>query len=229
MSDTQFTSQQLRNEVTNAYVTNEDFRTALLANPEGAVTQLVGEVEMGVRLHKEAEREIAIVVPHRSEELEAKLNAMVEGIEDNSPSRAQFDAKIILKAWNDDGFRGELEANARSTVAGLMSEYEGAELPEDVTVNAYFEGADECVITLPVLSAPGGELSDDDLESVAGGESALIAGAVVGAVVGSVAGAIAGKVVDVMWNSATLSTTDKYSSFGSFDSTPSTGGRIRFF
>ena len=150
---------------------------------------------------------------------------VVEGIDGNSPSRAEFDAQVILKAWNDDGFRGKLEANAQTTVADMMSNYGGAGLPDDVTVNAYFEGAEECVIMLPALSADG-EISDDDLENVAGGNPVIV---------GAIAGAIASKVVDVVWNSASLTKMDRYTSFRNFNTRmPTTGGRrgggrIRFF
>ena len=70
--------------------------------------------------------------------------------------------KIIEKAWRDPAFKAQLIANPAAALKA-----EGIELPEGVTVTVVEDGADHFHMVLP--PAPAEELSDEDLEAVAGG------------------------------------------------------------
>lgn len=74
------------------------------------------------------------------------------------------------KAREDDAFRAELLSNPRAAVEKLF----GTELPPQITIKAVEEAPDTYIIAVPakVLVGAGGELSDRDLEAVAGGSKA---------------------------------------------------------
>ncbi|HXH34280.1 MAG TPA: NHLP leader peptide family RiPP precursor [Plantibacter sp.] len=70
-------------------------------------------------------------------------------------------AQIIAKAWGDDAFRAQLLADPTAAFAG-----EGVELPAGKRVVVNEDTADLINITLPARPS---ELSDEALDSVAGG------------------------------------------------------------
>lgn len=74
------------------------------------------------------------------------------------------------KAREDDAFRVELLANPRAAVEKLL----GKELPPQITIKAIEEAPDTYIIGVPSKTTVGehGELSDSDLEAVAGGSKA---------------------------------------------------------
>ena len=74
-------------------------------------------------------------------------------------------AKVIAKAWGDDAFRAQLLADPTAALAR-----EGINAPEGKTF-AIVEDTDDVVHV--VLPARPTELSDDELDSVAGGMSYL--------------------------------------------------------
>jgi hypothetical protein len=72
-------------------------------------------------------------------------------------------ARVIAKAWGDDAFRAQLLADPTTVLGG-----EGINAPEGKTF-AIVEDTDDVVHV--VLPARPTELSDDELDSVAGGMS----------------------------------------------------------
>ena len=76
-------------------------------------------------------------------------------------------AVVAARAAQDDAFRVELLANPKAAVEKLL----GSALPAHVKVQAIEEAPDTYVVAVPARLAVGaaGELSDDDLEAVAGG------------------------------------------------------------
>ena len=69
--------------------------------------------------------------------------------------------QLIAKCWADEGFKRKLLANPAATLKA-----EGVELPADLTVKAV-ENSDK-VFHLIIPAKPT-ELSDEDLDKVAGG------------------------------------------------------------
>ena len=84
--------------------------------------------------------------------------------------RAEMESRIIQRSIEDDAFRQQLLADPK----GAVEQELGTRLPEEVRVEAVEETAETVYLVLPgtpMAGAEGGELSDKDLESVAGGST----------------------------------------------------------
>lgn len=77
-------------------------------------------------------------------------------------SRKLLEAAILSRAWADESFRAKLETDP----AGALAEA-GLPVPEGKTLRVIREEPGTLQILLP--SAPGAEVSDDELAAVAGG------------------------------------------------------------
>src|SRR3954451_3077452 len=83
--------------------------------------------------------------------------------------RVEIERKLIEKSVEDNAFRQRLIEDPKGTVEQEL----GARLPEEVKVVAVEETADTIYLVLPATPMAGGEgveLSDRELESVAGGD-----------------------------------------------------------
>jgi hypothetical protein len=88
-------------------------------------------------------------------------------------SRAEMERRLIQRSMEDEDFRQRLLDDPKGTLEQEM----GDRLPEDVEVRVVEETAESIYLVLPSASplvGEGGELSDEALESVAGGASTLI-------------------------------------------------------
>jgi hypothetical protein len=86
-----------------------------------------------------------------------------------------MERRILEKSLQDDAFRQRLLADPRAAVEEEL----GTRLPEEVRVVAVQETADTIYLVVPFRSTEAqeaGELSDQDLEAVAGGWDAQTAG-----------------------------------------------------
>ena len=82
--------------------------------------------------------------------------------------RAEMERRLVQRSLQDDAFRRRLLEEPRRTVEEEL----GSRLPEGVRVVAVEETADTIYLVLPSaspLGEEGGELSDRELEAVAGG------------------------------------------------------------
>ena len=81
--------------------------------------------------------------------------------------RAQMERRLIEKSLEDESFRRRLVGDPK----GTLEEELGTRLPEEVRVRVVEESADTIYLVLPSASPIGGgvELSDSELEGVAGG------------------------------------------------------------
>jgi hypothetical protein len=78
-------------------------------------------------------------------------------------------AKVIAKAWRDPAFKAELIANPATALKA-----EGIDVPAGMTVTVV-ENTDQ-LFQLVLPPVPTDELSDDELERVAGGAFWLVPG-----------------------------------------------------
>ncbi len=78
------------------------------------------------------------------------------------PSRGEAEQRIRERAEADPAFRAELVANPRKALESEL----GVQIPEDVSVQVHEESLSEVHLVLPASQE---DLSDADLEMVAGG------------------------------------------------------------
>jgi hypothetical protein len=94
-------------------------------------------------------------------------------------SRQELEGKIVARAWQDDEFRRKFLADPK----GLFGEHLGTKLPEALTIT---ETPDSLHFVIP--AKPKGdlaELSDEDLEKVAGGIDVTIVSVTLAVIVGA--------------------------------------------
>ena len=85
-------------------------------------------------------------------------------------SRVDIERKLIQRSMEDEDFRQRLLDDPKGTLEQEL----GTRLPDDVEVRVVEESADAIYLVLPSSASPlggqGGELSDRELEAVAGGD-----------------------------------------------------------
>ena len=84
----------------------------------------------------------------------------------DQPTRRDLEAKLVARAWADEGFRERLKSDPRAAV----SEETGIVVPESITVEVLEETAEKAYIVIPAnrvaiadeeLDAAGGNYADD--------------------------------------------------------------------
>jgi hypothetical protein len=83
-------------------------------------------------------------------------------------TRFEFEQKLIDRALEDENFKQELLSNPKAVYARES----GEEMPKDLEIEVIHETANKVYLVLPNNPAPSvaeGELSEEALESVAGG------------------------------------------------------------
>lgn len=84
-------------------------------------------------------------------------------------TRDQVAAAIAEKAWKDETFHKEVLANPNK----VYEQYLGHPVPNGMTIKVLEDTADTVHFVLPAKPANSNELSDDELEAVAGGATPL--------------------------------------------------------
>jgi hypothetical protein len=98
-------------------------------------------------------------------------------------TRKDIEAKIVALAWTDDDFRRKFVADPK----GQFEERLGTKLPDSLTMMAHEEDENTLHFVIPKKPNPMSELSDEELEKVAGGTDVFTTAALVVAGVGSAA------------------------------------------
>ena len=80
-----------------------------------------------------------------------------------APNRRELEAKIVARAWADEGFRARLRADPRAAVA----EETGVTVPDSVAIEVLEETPDKAYLVIPSNRMA---ISDDDLDLAGGGE-----------------------------------------------------------
>jgi hypothetical protein len=85
------------------------------------------------------------------------------------PTRRDVEARLIAKAWKDEAFAGELRTDPRAAIARELA----VDIPADLEIKVLEETPTTLYLVVPPKppAAATGELTDDDLEQAAGGQS----------------------------------------------------------
>ena len=75
-----------------------------------------------------------------------------------------FRAKVIARAWKDPQFKQKLLKNPKTALKEM-----GFEIPANIEVRVLEDKQNSFTFVLPPASAQTGELSNDEIERIAGG------------------------------------------------------------
>lgn len=182
-------AQALRTAVTQAAISDPAFRGELEKNAVQAIEGRFGKQVHRIEVVFEKESELPLLVPEKTEQLARSIERTVKDVGNRNPTRGQFEAILIQRAWSDAAFLDQLRSDARGTLDGALKKY-GSSVPAGKTVRLYEEKAGQCVIVVPrpANTNVNEELTDSELEAVAGGEA--VVAIIVGGVIASTAGVI---------------------------------------
>jgi hypothetical protein len=102
--------------------------------------------------------------------------------EQKKQTRQEFERNIILKAWKDPEFKKRLLKDPKKVFQEELSALDkGIKLPDNLNIKVVEEDPKTLYLVLPQnpQEAAGRELSDKELESVAGGTIAIVVTAAV--------------------------------------------------
>jgi hypothetical protein len=85
-------------------------------------------------------------------------------------SRAIIEAKIIARAWKDAKFKEQLLSDPKS----VLGSYIGKSIPDDVEIKVVEESSKILYLVLPVEPTNESELTEAQLEAIAGGYFKLL-------------------------------------------------------
>jgi hypothetical protein len=94
--------------------------------------------------------------------------------ENNMPeqrkTRKEFETEIITKAWKDKQFKQELLSNPKAVYERELNQ----KLPDSLQIRVVEEDSNTIYLALPKAPEANEELSEEALESIAGGHSLVI-------------------------------------------------------
>ncbi len=76
-------------------------------------------------------------------------------------------AQVIARAWSDPDFKAQLLDDPKTVLAGY-----GIDLPTGLNLKIVENTADTMHVVLPAVPSQAGDLSDEDLQNLAGGKKA---------------------------------------------------------
>jgi hypothetical protein len=159
------------------------FKEELSKNPTSVYSKELGKSlpeGLKVQLVQESEKKLFIVIPSGITDVpEAKLH--------EKSTRAEFEAAMLSAAFKDASAMENLKSDPKAAYEKQLSDIkEGTKLPQDLVIEAVQETDQVLFLRIPPAPAElsGVELSDAELEQVAGGVVAAAVGAASYVVVG---------------------------------------------
>src|SRR5215469_5755903 len=98
--------------------------------------------------------------------MEAPMDASAAPLD----TRVQLESALIQKCWKEPEFRKQVVGDPK----GMLEKHLGRKLPEQVKIFIHEEDANTLHLSIPPVPANVSELSDEDLEKVAGGTDVFI-------------------------------------------------------
>src|SRR6266496_6478225 len=90
-------------------------------------------------------------------------------------TRKDLEAKIVALAWKDDDFRKKFLADPKAQ----FEEKLGTKLPASLRITAHEENENSLHFVIPTKPKALEELSDEDLEKIAGGTVPVVVGSAI--------------------------------------------------
>jgi Nitrile hydratase, alpha chain len=79
-----------------------------------------------------------------------------------APTRSELEAKLVARAWADEGFRRRLRADPRAVVAEEI----GVSVPDSIEIEVLEETPEKAYLVIPLNRV---EISDERLDVAGGG------------------------------------------------------------
>lgn len=201
MPDTYTRRQDLEAQLVAKAWKDEEFKQELIRNPKAVLEREVSRLEPGakvpenldVRVLEETPDTLYVVLPPKpgaergelsdedldNEEGDAMAEQDLGGSKQAVAGRKGLQGELIARAWNDEAFREELVRNPKAVLQREVSRIKpGLTLPKNLNVKVVEETPTTLNVVLPYKphGAESGELSDADLERVAGGDRITVDG-----------------------------------------------------
>ncbi|MBI3862610.1 MAG: NHLP leader peptide family natural product precursor [Planctomycetia bacterium] len=136
-------------ELVKIAIESSDFRQRLLDNAEAAAREAGVFLPSGTKLvvHQNAANEVHFV------------------IDDQANDPADEDLQLLNKAQQDPAFKARLMSDPATAIRAEI----GVVLPASLKISVHENTSTACHVVLPSTELPSGEMTDLELEGVAGG------------------------------------------------------------
>jgi hypothetical protein len=152
---------------------DQAFRKRLLKDPKNALAEVLGAKladDVTVEAHENTANTVNIVITPEVLAGAAKL----EMPKSNERSVASITLEVLMKAATDDKFRQKLLKDARTAVYDLT----GVEMGQNLTMKVYESTPTKVHLVVPPSPTAQAELTDSELDQIAGGKGNAQAGLV---------------------------------------------------